>query len=541
MVVHLDASFFGRLRTALAARLPEFLPNQRWFRSKARRIQSVRVSDCIPVPVSESIALIAFAAVEFVDGPGETYVLPLVAPPHDQVHPSQSVVVRVPVSNSTSERLFIDALGDRGFLNAMLNAMLNSNSFAGEGGVLRAVPESGFNGNIPSTAALQPRILSGEQSNSSVIYGDQFILKFFRRVEEGIHPDLEIGRFLTSVAHFPNVPPLCGSLIYESHETNLMTVGILQRFVPNRGDAWRHTIESLAELLASPDHPTGEQSYGPGRQSAAKGQLNVRASEASDRFGKRLELIGLLGKRTAELHLSLASSSIDPAFAPERFTPEVREEMNHAFHDLTVQNFQILRLKTPDLPESVADLAKEILRLEDNVLLILHSIVEKESSSIRTRIHGDYHLGQVLFTGSDFFIIDFEGEPARPLSQRRNKRSPLQDVAGMLRSFHYAAHAASISAAARDSRLQRAEDRIAALAAQWKRLASAEFLRSYRSTAGDAKFVPSDSSEFDALLKMFLLEKAVYELGYELNNRPSWLPIPLKGIRDILATPIQLA
>lgn len=516
----LDAESFSKLRTAIAAQLPEYLPNQRWFRSKARRIQSVRLFDVIPVPLSRGMSLVTLVSVEFSEGPDETYVLPLVAAPQGRAPAPESVVVRLPLSDGASEQPLVDALGDREFLLAVFDAIVSSKSFPGGEGFLLAAPEPVLNtSNGSNPGLLEPRLLKGEQSNSSVVYGDRFMLKFFRRVEQGIHPDLEIGRFLTSMAHFPNIPPLCGCLTYESHESKVMTLGILQGFVPNEGDAWGFTLESLAALFASPDHPTGEPHLG----------------KRSDLFGKQMELAGLLGKRTAELHLALASSSADPAFDPARFTTEVREEMDRAFHDLAVQNFETLRSKQPELPEPVAEMANQVLKLEDDALLILQSILKMDISAIRTRIHGDYHLGQVLFTGSDYFIIDFEGEPARPLSERRNKRSPLQDVAGMLRSFHYAARAASDLAKEWSPDLRNSHAQIDSLAVQWRNAASREFLRSYRSTGGDARFLPASPADFDALLKIHLLEKAIYELGYELNNRPAWLPIPLEGIREIVA------
>jgi maltose alpha-D-glucosyltransferase / alpha-amylase len=531
----LDAEVVSRLRTAIGAQLPAYLPKQRWFRSKARRIQSVRLSGAIRVPLSQALALITLVCVEFNEGPDETYVLPLLGSAGDAVPAPESVVMRLLVSDSASEQPLIDALGDREFLVAMLNAIASSRSFAGADGLLVAASEA-----IPGTDAVsrpaipEPRLLKGEQSNSTVIYGDRFILKIFRRVEEGIHPDLEIGHFLTSVAHFPNVPPLCGSLTYQSQESKVMTLGILQSFVPNKGDAWRFIVESLAALFASPDHPMGELSAASTQEAPSRTETDAGARFGA--FGKQLDLVGLLGKRTAELHLALASSSADPAFAPEPFTREIRADMDRGFHDLAVQNFQILRQKLPELPESVAELAKRALKLEDDALLMLHSISEMELSAIRTRIHGDYHLGQVLFTGSDYFIIDFEGEPARPLSERRKKRSPLQDVAGMLRSFHYAARTASTIAKERSADSQSSHAQIDALALAWRDMASREFLRSYRSTAGDARFLPASQQNFDALLKVLLLEKAIYELGYELNNRPAWLQIPLEGIRDIVSS-----
>lgn len=534
-----DAQFLARFRTAVAAQLPEYLPKRRWFRSKAKRIQSVQLSDCIPIPLPQCLALVALTYVEFAEGPGETYVLPLVAPAPGHPCATDSTALRIPVSDDVSEQPLDNALDNPEFLTAILSVIVNSDSIPGEHGVLYGAAEPALNkkkSSLPAT--LQPRLLKGEQSNSSVVYGDQFILKFFRRLEEGIHPDWEIGRFLTSVVRFPNVPPLCGSLIYVSQEHASMTLGLLQGYVANQGDAWRSTVEHLAALFASPDHPTQEWQQDSTRRSTTRAETAWLTSDASERLGAQLELIGLLGKRTAELHLALGSSSADPEFAPEPFTPEFLEGIDSTFHDLAVRNFETLRLKIAELPEPVTDLAKQVLQLEDDALLILHSTLEKDISSIRIRIHGDYHLGQVLFTGSDYFIIDFEGEPARPLSARRAKLCPLRDVAGMLRSFHYAASSAALAADERLAQSHRyvtpSKEQIDAHAAQWQALATREFLRSYRSTAGDAKFLPSSPADFDALLNVHLLEKAIYELGYELNNRPAWLAIPLEGIREIL-------
>lgn len=530
----MDAELLSRLGTAITAQLPGYLPKQRWFRSKARRIQAVRLADAIPVPLSQGRSIITLVRVEFSEGADEIYLLPL-APAAVRAPAPESVVLRLSVSDGEPEQPLIDALGDREFLAVLLRAIIESHSFAGADGFLVAALEPPFTASqIPVPNIPEPRLLKGEQSNSSVVYGDQFILKIFRRVEEGIHPDLEIGRFLTSVAHFGNVPPLCGSLTYESHESRTMALGTLQGFVPNKGDAWSSTLKSLATLFASGDHPTVE----PTRRSLPRTSFGAEPDQEKrpDLFSKQMQLIGLLGKRTAELHLALSSASADPAFAPERFTTEVREEMDRSFHDLAVQNFETLRAKQEELPAPVAETAKQVLKLEDEALLMLHSILERDIAAIRIRIHGDYHLGQVLFTGSDYFIIDFEGEPARPLGERRKKRSPLQDVAGMLRSFHYAARTASNLAKEREKDSPKSDTSVDSLASRWCDMASREFLRSYRSTAGDAKFLPSSDADFQALLRVYLLEKAIYELGYELNNRPAWLQIPLEGVRDIVTS-----
>lgn len=529
-----DAQFLASLGTAFASQLPNYFPRQRWFGSKARHIHSVQLTECIPVPLSNALALIASARVEFVEGPRETYMLPLIAPGPGYIPPADSVVVHVPILEPPSELALMDALANQEFLTAILDSILRSDSFPGNAGELQASHEAALSEQKLGPAnSLRPRLLKGEQSNTSIVYADRLILKFFRRIEEGINPDEEIGHFLTAVAHFANVPSLCGCLKYRSSDGKIATLGILQGYVPNHGDAWRFTVESLVELFASRDHPTEQISPGSSQSSVAPAK---DAGDASGELNEQLQLIGLLGKRTAELHLALASSSAHPDFAPEPITPEFREGLDVAFHDLTVRNFEMLRAKIPEFPESIGELAKEVLALEDDALLVLHSVLEQDIAPVRTRIHGDYHLGQVLFTGSDFFIIDFEGEPARPLNERRGKRSPLQDIAGMLRSFHYAARSASVAAQERLARSHQPGGHVDKLATQWRALASSEFVRFYRLTAGDARFLPSIPDQFASLLRVHVLEKAIYELGYELNNRPSWVAIPLEGIREILTT-----
>jgi maltose alpha-D-glucosyltransferase/alpha-amylase len=261
---------------------------------------------------------------------------------------------------------------------------------------------------------------------------------------------------------------------------------------------------------------------------------DAAAREPADQLSKQVEFVELLGRRTAEFHLALDSSPTDPAFAREPFTPEVREALESSLHDLAVRNFDLLRLRSELLPQPLRETVAKVLELEHDVLLAVHAGLENDIRSVRIRIHGDYHLGQVLFTGSDFFIIDFEGEPARPVSERRAKRSPLQDVAGMLRSFHYAARSALLSVQERLGTSTSLDAKPKLLAKRWQALATRHFLQSYRKAAAGAPFLPADPNEFDGLLRVHLLGKAIYELGYELNNRPDWLAIPLEGIERLL-------
>jgi trehalose synthase-fused probable maltokinase len=359
-----------------------------------------------------------------------------------------------------------------------------------------------------------------------VIYGDRLILKFFRRMEEGENPDLEIGRFLTERARFPHVARIAGSLDYEMPDGALATQAILQQFAANQGDAWRYALKTLSAFYQQAgDLPSGGGSAGVSQS------FPEFAGEPMTRL---LAEIGLLGQRTAELHLALASTEDDAAFAPEPFTIEFQDRLQESFAKLTNGTLGMLRARMAHVPAEFKRKAAEIAARERDILGIFRAALLAPMEAKRIRIHGDYHLGQVLYTGSDFVIIDFEGEPARPLAERRMKQSPLQDVAGMLRSFHYLAFAPLIAMAASGSDSRRSQ--LTRWAEAWSRCAANRFLARYYETSGRAKYLPGSSQERGKLLAMYLLAKAIYELGYELNNRPSWVGIPLEGIAGLLPT-----
>jgi maltose alpha-D-glucosyltransferase/alpha-amylase len=243
-----------------------------------------------------------------------------------------------------------------------------------------------------------------------------------------------------------------------------------------------------------------------------------------------------LGRRTAELHLALASDPVDPNFAPEPFTAGYQRPLHQSMRNLTGRVLQLLRRRLKTLPEAAQAEAQQVLDFEPELFRRFHSLLDHKISALRTRTHGDYHLGQVLYTGKDFVIIDFEGEPARPLKERRLKRSPIQDVAGMLRSFHYAAYAAFFEQAASGLVQPQSQTTLEMWSRFWHTWVSVAFLKTYLQVANGAPFLPQSPAELRILLDAYLLEKAVYELGYELNNRPGWVKIPLQGILQTLQT-----
>jgi trehalose synthase-fused probable maltokinase len=514
------------LQTALASQLPEYLLRQRWFGGKARKIASVDIVDTLSIPAGGGNAYIFVAVVHYDDGADEFYAIPLVR--------SESAGVeglKVPSPDGGSMML-ADGLRNAAFLTALAQLIEKGTAIAGEHGELRGLQTTAYSRLASEpVAVLTPKPVGAEQSNTSIIYGDRLILKFFRRIQEGINPDLEIGQFLTEKTSLKSVPALAGTLEYQARDGKPISQGMLQKFVPNQGDAWGFTLKSLANYYDEVRKITGTGKTAAGRVSTL-GNFDGVPDTAKSSVETYLASVELLGQRTAEMHLALASDASDPAFAPEPFTMDSQQALEQSVNRLLVRVFSLLRDKLKYLPAEWRGKAENLAERESEIAARFNTALREPIRAMRTRIHGDYHLGQVLRTETDFVIIDFEGEPARSIEERRVKRSPLQDVAGMLRSFHYAAFAPLLG-----------EDRVAGdgvarmgvWAEAWNSWVADRYLAKYFATAKNAPYLPATQGEIQAVLELHLLEKAIYELGYELNNRPTWVGIPLQGIGKLLS------
>jgi maltose alpha-D-glucosyltransferase/alpha-amylase len=374
-------------------------------------------------------------------------------------------------------------------------------------------------------------VLRGEQSNTSVNLGDRLLFKLFRKAEPGLNPDLELGRFLTDHTRFRRVPLLAGGLELRARHQEPITLGVVHQFVPSEGDAWTYTLNALnrylERALVSPTPPSEAELIPMTLPELAPLEPPALVEEMA---GGYLAQARLLGQRTAEFHQALASEREDPAFAPETFTGHYRRSIYQSLRANARTTFDLLRRRLSVLPESVKEEARALIGMEDQLLRQARAVMDRKIPMARFRVHGDYHLGQVLYTGKDFIIVDLEGEPSRSISERRFKRSPLRDLAGMIRSFEYAA-----AFAVRNGPV-RSEDVPALLpwARLWQRWASASFLRGYFEHSGDAPYLPRGADAFAAMLDFYLLDKAIYELRYELNNRPDWVIIPLRGLAQLL-------
>jgi maltose alpha-D-glucosyltransferase/alpha-amylase len=531
-----EAALRGDAGAALERRLPNYLQGCRWFGGKALAMRSVRIVEQLPFANgAEPLAVLAFLQVDYTDSSAETYVLPFAfatgAAAQQLQHTSAAAIIaplRVQRRGGEIEGVLCDGMEDPRVSQALLELIARRRSLRGSGGEVTASPTKVLRNLIEPRAALQPAaVVHAQQSNTSVAFGQRLILKLYRRLQSGTNPDLEVGRFLTEHP-FAHVAPVAGSLEYRPTKGEAATLAILQGYVVNHGDAWSFTLDEIKRFLL---HALAR----PARielpaKSVTQLALGKPPHLARELLGAQLETARLLGLRTGELHLALASSTDDPDFRPEPVTTLAQRAMYQSMRNLKSKAFQLARERLKKLPEPVAELVRHVLTLEARVLKIFHGILERRIAATRIRCHGDFHLGQVLYTGKDFVIIDFEGEPTRSLTERRRKRPALQDVAGMLRSFHYAAYTvlATGTVAGADASVVERWLRF------WYAWMSSAYVRAYLDCVGQASFVPSDVPECESTLQIFLLEKCIYELGYELNNRPDWVHLPVRGIVDLV-------
>jgi maltose alpha-D-glucosyltransferase/alpha-amylase len=523
----LEGPDLERLETRI---LPEYLARQRWFGAKSRTVEAVRIVDwgelCGP------LAALVLVRVQYEDGSPETYTLPLAITLGDAAAAlsavSASSVVAAAVDGGQLGVLH-DAMADDRVCLALLGCIEQGQRITLRDGVVQGRPGAALPAlRGPAGTSLVPRRSTVEQSNTSVYFDDRLVLKLFRRFEPGLNPDYEIGRYLTEVAGFEHVPPYAGVLEYERPEAEPATVTLLQGLVASEGDGWTGSLEELQRYYEStapiplPPEALADISRPPLQLAAM-----APSAYAREHVGISLDAAGVLGRRTAEMHLCLAAGR-EPAFAPEALTSDDVRVFAGAVRERAQQAVDRLKVNLSRLPDEAVTDAGLVLRRRSEFLGSLRELEGGDSWGQRIRVHGDYHQGQVLRARGDYIILDFEGEPARPLAERRAKHSPLKDLAGMLRSFSYAAYAALLGHVAR-----RPEDvaRIEPWARLWERSTGAEFLRAYRAAAGAAAFLPGSDESFGLLLHAYLLDKALYEVQYEIDNRPAWIRIPLWGLR----------
>ncbi|MGC9372011.1 MAG: maltose alpha-D-glucosyltransferase [Thermovirgaceae bacterium] len=514
--------------------LPSYLSRSRWFGGKAKTIRGVSIEECIPVPKTASRVYFMILRVIYTEGAPEMYTAPVSFATGEDEAELRKNYPETLIAEATAEEtegVLYDGIHDPVFQSALLDLLMKRKRIRNHKGALCGIQGKEAK-KLKLPDRLSSRILRAEQSNSSVLYDEWLFLKMLRKVEEGINPDREISRFLTEETRFLHTPGYVGALEYNAPSLEKpIVLGVFQEYVPNQGSAWSFTRSSLdhffdAVLSQTSSAPERRGIFPSGMEEIPVPQELVET--AGDFF---FEMIDLLGQRTAELHLSLASDTENADFKPEPFSRLYQRSIYQSMRSLVSSALKTLRRRQKALPEGVAEKAKLLLQFEKTVQTLMEKITKEKIRTQKIRIHGDYHLGQVLFTGKDFQIIDFEGEPMRPLSERRLKRSPFRDLAGMLRSFDYA-----VASAMKERLAVRPQDesRLLPWRKVWVTEVSRTFLDGYKKTAGPASFIPDSDSAALVLLHAFLLEKAFYEVNYELHNRPGWLDIPITGILEMI-------
>ena len=472
--------------------LPKFIEGQRWYAQKGEPVRNAELKDHVVWDVGGLSWLITFVAVR-----DSTYFLPLALgweEDEDHVRALSALAV-AKVRQQANVGVMADAIADEAFCRHLVKAIGEKKSLPMENGTLRFAPTSQFAQLAgDEVATLTLGALHTQSTNTSVTLSDRLFLKCFRRIRQGMHPELEVGRFLTEVAHFKHCVPLAGAVEYvPASGGESSAVALLQAYVMNQGDAWSYTLSYLERFIEGLREDENHAAY--------------------------LTLIQTLATRTAELHRAFATPSGDPAFEPEA---------------LTAQDVDVWRARVRQEAEETlriverSDKARAVATQRARILAFIDRCAAPKKRAMKTRHHGDYHLGQVLVSNNDFLIIDFEGEPSRPLAESRKKHTPLRDVAGMLRSFSYAHGSTEVR-----ERSEPGSERLAPALRAWEQATRKAFVEAY-AAAMQGSGIYESFDDMRGLLQLAEIEKVLYELRYEAANRPDWIHIPVQGLLALL-------
>ena len=499
--------------------LPAYLPKRRWYAAKNEKLRSVRIVQATPLPASHArphVMPTMLAEIEASTSGGvHRYLLPLGYIREEDIVtalPQQLALARVRRGRQVG--LLTDAYVQDSFAYVVLELMRAGTAIPSAEGEIRFTPTSELE-RMEESKEPGVRRMSSEQSNTSLVIDDRMVLKLIRRLDAGIHPEAEMGRYLTGLG-YANIPRMLGDVTREAADGTPYTLAVLQEFIHNQGDGWQWALDTLARSI----------------QDAAQHEAPPATdlvAELSDPSNELTDLATMLGKRLGEMHAALASPTDNPDFAPETAgEADVAEWAEGARRQLD-QAFEVLRARTEwDSPDAV-EAVERLLRQRASLLEKVGTLAAACVGAARIRIHGDFHLGQVLVAHGDVYIVDFEGEPAKPLAARRRKESPLRDVAGLLRSIDYAT--AFAGQAGPGDLTDEAEARKRKIIRNFRPAAQAAFLAAWREAAAGSLRHTARAER--ALLDLFGLEKAAYEVCYEAANRPAWLPVPAAGLARI--------
>jgi len=518
--------------------IPQYLQRVFWYFGKGRTISQVSLVESLPLRRNDRLYILAFIQISYTEGVPEIYQLPLTWLPGERVqvlmdsHPLGTIAA---LAIGDVEGILCDAIYLEEFRELLYDLISSHGKAHGTGGAQLVGRRGIFLSKNPlsRTELFPSRVTVVEQNNTSILFGDHLLLKMYRKLEEGTNPEPEILRFLGGKTRFRNAPSYAGAIQYRAPDGKAYDLGVLQSYIFSHGDAWRNTLTSLTQFT---EHLLSNKHDLPKLPDRLPTLLEVVDSGIPDQFrelvrGLHLEMALLLGRRTAELHRALASASAESEWSMEEFSSLYQRSIFQSMRGLVRRNFLALAAKLQRLPADVQQRAGRILASEQEFVAYLQNITARRLPAMKCRIHGDLHLGQALFTGKDFIFIDFEGEPAHSLSERRLKRSPLRDVAGMIHSFHYAAMTALLHHGTSHP------DDISLLEPWlegWYVYVSGSYLKAYLHAMKNSPLVPADKADISIMLRCYLIHKMAHELGYELNNRPDSVDLTLRGLETLL-------
>lgn len=511
-----------------------FLPEQNWFSGQGRFVQEMDIVNVVNMNIEGLPTVLCIVQVTYNEGLPEVYQLPLSFIPEEDSQKIEDLPKRAILANvqlNDQHGVLINAVHDALFRNFLFTSIQKGESVTDQDESIEFV--HGDQTITIEDEDLDSRISEMDQNHTSMIYNNRYFLKLFRRLDSTINPDLEITQYLSQVAHFEHSPDFMGSMLYYTKKGNRVALGMLQDYVANHGNGWDAARDELGRYFDNVLTREKEIPVPKLKKNIADALRFKDVPEDMQFFmgGSFPDRISLLGKRTAEMHQALAGHPQVKDFDTEAFSLHYQRSVFSSLQTLTRSAFDNLQGKIEGMEGETLTIASEVLSMRPDVLKAFKKIFVHKMDTIKTRTHGDYHLTQVLWTGKDFAITNFEGESARPFSERRLRRSPLRDVAAMIRSLHYATYSSLMDHAINN--MDKREE-LHVWGEAWFYYMTRMFIRGYMQHVGDFKFIPSNKKDFKILLHVLLLEKAVYELNYELNNRPEMVYIPLMGIKTLV-------
>ncbi len=530
------------IRVSLASVLPRFLQSRRWFQSKDRRFRSIQITDAIPVDANSRLC---FVRVEYSTGDPDVFFVPMSLTLGEEVQKvidddPDSIVADVRSMEGT-RAILRSATSSSEFATALIEAFARRRRFVGERGHVIAERNRRFRKVWGQTHPnLEPALLRTSEVDTSIRFGDRFVLKVLRKIEPGIHPGVELGQLLTEKVDFTHAASFAGYLEYQANDGEKTTLAVLHGFVPNEGTAWQATrryVNNFFERVNEMQISTAQlRKTVPANVYNLDFVLAPPPPLAVELLGSHLSFAETIGARVAQLHLTLSTQLDDPAFAPEPFNDFYRQSLYHGYLGLTGRRMEFIRQRYSEMREDVRVLAARVLDQEDAIVKKLQAVFVERIHSERIRFHGRLHLGHLLVTGDDVVLFDFEGDPQQHISERRIKRCPIRDVTSMLVSFGYAAQTAIRQSAAPNPNEPATSDASRDAGRFWYSHISAAFLRGYWQIAGNAAYMPRSRADQQTLLATYLLERALLDIRADIEDKPEFSGMPFRIILHLLGT-----